>query len=358
MESYERKIGCFIQIPNVGRGQLKYVGGVEGKPGTFVGVDLLANIGKNDGTFRGKRYFETEYTQSGLFIQLQKVASLIDAATSSSSRRNTLGEPHGGNHRVASLMDSRSPTPIRTTSRQSSATFSQNMEVDTEERRTPSTSSRELEARVQQQSQELSQYKRVVSEQRVVLEEIQPAIDDYEVKLQQMESQVTRLEAQLSKERESQRKQKEYFETEHEQLLSVVEELHTEIRENEKRMLEAPQQGQSTSSSELQAEIEALRQENSELKEQLATHATITAKWEKEREQLKLQNDSLSSEYQFLNRELQETKSKLNDQQDSSSLKAELELVKMQLEAANNKLASRGRTSLTHTNHSSTHYKL
>ncbi|CAI4869100.1 CKB_collapsed_G0005290.mRNA.1.CDS.1 [Saccharomyces cerevisiae] len=93
MDRYQRKIGCFIQIPNLGRGQLKYVGPVDTKAGMFAGVDLLANIGKNDGSFMGKKYFQTEYPQSGLFIQLQKVASLIEKASISQTSRRTTMEP-------------------------------------------------------------------------------------------------------------------------------------------------------------------------------------------------------------------------------------------------------------------------
>ncbi|SCV02962.1 LANO_0G01310g1_1 [Lachancea nothofagi CBS 11611] len=357
MDSYERKIGCFIQIPNVGRGQLKYVGSVEGKPGTFVGVDLLANIGKNDGTFQGKRYFETEYTQSGLFIQLQKVSGLIDAATNGgSSRRSTFGDAHSGS-RPATISTTvpRSPTPVRTASRHSSTAFSDAMDVDGEDRRhwssTSTSSSRpNIEFKFHQQTQELSQCKKLLSEQRIVLEEIQPAIDDYEAKLQEMEIQIGSLQAQLAKERESQSKQKQYFETEHEQLLSVVEELHMEIRENEKRMLDVRQLQQAENAlptdstiAELQAENDSLREKLDTLKEQASSEASAAVKWEKERDQLRLQNESLSSEYQYISKELRETQMKLSEAQTnvtnmSPDPNPEIEKLKLQLATANAKL--------------------
>ncbi|SCU98975.1 LAME_0G01288g1_1 [Lachancea meyersii CBS 8951] len=338
MDSYERKIGCFIQIPNVGRGQLKYVGSVDGKPGTFVGVDLLANIGKNDGTFQGKRYFETEYTQSGLFIQLQKVAGLIDAATlGNSSRRTTFGETHAGDSRMSEMSIAKSPTPLKPGSRHSSTAYSDAMDVDGEERRQRSISSQlnrgsNLELRFQQQTQELLHCRKLLSEQQTVLEEIHPAIDNYESKLQQIESQNATLEAQLAKERETLSKQKQYFETEHEQLLSVVEELHTEIRENERRMLEVQQAQQAqpplptdSTIAELQAENDALREEVETLKRWRSEQSTAAAKWEKERDQFKLQNESLSSEYQYISRELQES---LRKQDQTAAL-----LVKAQAQA-------------------------
>ncbi|CEP64307.1 Bik1p LALA0_S11e01156g [Lachancea lanzarotensis] len=373
MDSYQRKIGCFIHIPNVGRGQLKYVGAVEGKPGTFVGVDLLANIGKNDGCFQGKRYFETEYTQSGLFIQLQKVAGLIDAVSSGSvSRRTTFGETYaGGDTRSVDGSIAKSPTPMRRSSRHSSTTFSDVMEVDGDERRQRSSSSKEmnqmnrssgLEIRLQQQTQELLQCKKLLSDQQLVLEEIHPAIDDYESKLQRMESQIVTLEAQLAKERETLTRQKQYFETEHEQLLSVVEELHTEIRENERRMLEqhqvAPPQPPSlptdSTIAELQGENDALREEIEELKGRTTDQDRAAVKWQKERDQLKLQVESLSSEYKYVSQELQEslqhqeqTQAALEKEQarsQASSLVAaqepnpQVEKLKLQLATANAKI--------------------
>ncbi|SCU96513.1 LADA_0H01332g1_1 [Lachancea dasiensis] len=332
MDNYQQKIGCFIHIPNVGRGQLKYVGPVEGKSGTFVGVDLLANIGKNDGSFQGRQYFETEYTQSGLFIQLQKVSSLIDAASiSNSSRRTTFGESHGSDPRSGLSSVPRSPTPVRLGSRQSSTAFSDAMDVDGEDRRQRNASAGSnrgsLDLKFHQQSQELAQCKRLLSEQRVVLEEVQPAIDDYETKLQQMETQVSTLQAQLAKEKDSQAKQKLYFETEHEQLLSVVEELHSEIRENEKRMLEVQElhrhqhQALPTDSTiaELQAENEKMRERVEYLEQRAAPHEAAALKWEKERNQLKLQNESLSSEYQYISKELNEVQRKLAQELSPSS---------------------------------------
>lgn len=68
-------IGLVIEVPNIGRGQIRYIGSVETKKGTFVGINLFAGNGKNDGTFRGRRYFETSFPQSGLFIQWEKIDS-------------------------------------------------------------------------------------------------------------------------------------------------------------------------------------------------------------------------------------------------------------------------------------------
>lgn len=252
MERYQRKIGCFLQIPNVGRGQLRYVGPVENKPGLYAGIDLLANIGKNNGSYQGVRYFECEYPQSGLFIQLHKVAALIEnslpsggsgTATTASSRRSTMagelgsrvsssgGSSTGSVRRSTMLVDPRSPTPVRRERVPSGADMLDFPPND------GSYTVSQLRQRLEKQDGEIVQYKRLLDDQRTVLEELQPTIDTYEENCKSLEEENTRLRAQLSAEMDQHRRQKQYFESEHEQLLAVVDELHEEIKANERRVL-------------------------------------------------------------------------------------------------------------------------
>lgn len=392
MDKYQKKLGCFIQIPNVGRGQLRYVGPVDGKQGMFVGVDLLANIGKNNGSFQERQYFHTDYPQSGLFIQLQKVASLIDSAVlASSSRRATLGESSGtnkpNNHsssssrpdsRRATLVDPRSPTPVRSRMlARSGELLSDAMDVDPEEVPVVDNAGQsEYEARIQQQQQEIGQYRRLLDDQRIVLEEIQPAIDDYEEKLRDMEAEISQVHRQLAQERESHKKQKSFFEGEQQQLLSVVEQLSDDIKEHERRFSEALQQQQQQPQTQeptlvddrfaqenevlcqenevLRQENEALRQENEALRQENETtrqelqlllvfkrdQENARTKWERERDQLKMHNESLNSEYQHLSKELTETQSKLDLQTEQNTLLAkETDTLHQGLEDARNRIA-------------------
>ncbi|EHN03470.1 Bik1p [Saccharomyces cerevisiae x Saccharomyces kudriavzevii VIN7] len=357
MDRYQRKIGCFIQIPNLGRGQLKYVGPVDAKPGMFAGVDLLANIGKNDGSFMGRKYFDTEYPQSGLFIQLQKVASLIERASISQSSRRTTMEPLSipKNRSIARLAnqfspmdDPKSPTPMRSfriTSRNSvnQQTMDQEasdhrghqpqvpahddgddrMEVDSitssgrktnhntgndwkfNNNRTNDHNStevsmelREAQLTIEKLQRKQLHYKRLLDDQRMVLEEVQPTFDRYEATIQEREKEIGDLKQQLELERRQQAKQKQFFDTENEQLLAVVNQLHEEIKENEERNLA---HNEPTGGGE---DVELLKKQVERLhniEDQFELHKT---KWAKEREQLKMHNDSLSKEYQSLSREL------------------------------------------------------
>ncbi|QLQ78716.1 hypothetical protein HG537_0B00650 [Torulaspora globosa] len=349
MNRYQDKIGCFVQIPNVGRGQLKYIGPVDTKPGIYVGVDLLANIGKNDGSFRSKRYFNTEYPQSGLFIQLQKIASLLDSAQPgqpTASRRTTMvpdltldSVPRVRN-RVSSSestestivrrqmsSDPLSPTPVgssvpenggelgwrkqRAVTRNggiSGLDENADHERDLDMVHTSSVPSRgmdseasmsrlvkEYEHKIEIQNREILQFKRLLDDQRMVLEDIQPTIDQYESSLREMENEMDTLRRRLKMEQEQQQKQKQFFETEHEQLLAVVEELHEEIKANEERVIMA-QNNQNNSFES----VPQLKRTISELMERINFLEAAQMKWYKEKEQLKLQNESLNKEYSSL----------------------------------------------------------
>lgn len=377
-EKYQNKIGTFINIPNVGKGQLKYVGFVEGKQGTFVGIDLLANIGKNDGTYMGKNYFETEYPQSGLFIQLRKVVGLLEegsemclCASNLSSgcvgcsgqqqKQFSVNSAHSVDNfsslslkKVRNRTNSvfhRSPTPRRISSGsvvgrrvfsgeandsnfefvnscdaaavddanadcKSSASSDHNEPLKTLKK--CGLTSVAMESKLREQSEQIQHYKHLLDEQRVVLEEIQPAIDDYEEKLHVLETENKRLQKVVVAEKESQARQKQYFESEHQQLLSVVDQLHKEIKDNEQRMLHNNRRQTVIMDhpSNLE-ELDQLRLENDELRKKLNNFHILQEKlkkeWEQEREQLLIQNKSLNIEYSNISRELSEFRLKSED---------------------------------------------
>lgn len=381
MEKYQVKIGCLVHIPNVGRGQLKYVGPVDTKPGIYVGVDLLANIGKNDGSFKGKKYFRTEFPQSGLFIQLQKVASLIENAQPVGSRRNTLASesgfalaPNEGN-RVSSSestgstiirrpipADPRSPTPVREgtfgsgndlvgelkqrklrTALRDDVVLKPNGDTDFDgdlnmippssvssrhsESRSPSPGIlKGYELKIERQEREILQYKRLLDDQRMVLEEIQPTIDEYEANSRETEAEMSQLRHRLKEEQEQQRRQKQFFETEHEQLLAVVDELHEEIKANERRVAAGQNQAGGAD-----ANPQSKRVMN-DLMRKVEYYEAAQVKWMKEKEQLKLQNDSLSAEYKALNQEL------LRASQNSGGESSETKLLRDKLADADMKI--------------------
>lgn len=201
------KIGLLVDVPNIGKAKIKYIGPVETKNGTFVGVDLLSGVGKNDGSFKGKRYFETRSGQSGLFIQWEKVAGLLPKTDSDGIDRFP-----------------NSPTPVRDRKADAQLELSlPNSLVLDGERSNDSGNIYEAE---------LFQYKRMVDDQRIVLEEIQLAIDEYETKLESIERERNGLQQQLDHERLAHERQKQFYENEHEQLLSVIDELQHEINRN------------------------------------------------------------------------------------------------------------------------------
>ncbi|KAL3234264.1 Nuclear fusion protein BIK1 [Nakaseomyces bracarensis] len=366
MNEYGDKVGCYIQIPNLGRGKLKYIGPVDGKPGTFAGVDLLANIGKNDGSFQGKRYFEAEYPQSGLFIQVARIAHLLEAATNersvkkksygnlvtstttdmddedimmldsisrtqSARRTSSNGTTVVSRETAASsgvLTEPYSPTPMRSFRIASRTQVDQPSSVPLpgvattpeaiqNQRLAEQTSGaggneamiREYELQLEKQQREILQYKKLLDDQRIVLEEIQPTIDEFERNERKLTAMVTNLEEELRTQREKSERQKQFYEAEHEQLLTVVNQLQIAIEENEKRVIA---RNNNNENSEPTKNVD-----DSELTSLQAEFEKAKQKWDKERQQLKMHNETLSQEYQSLNKEILDLQQKLDAQSQS-----------------------------------------
>lgn len=286
MERYKEKIGCLVHIPNVGRGKLKYLGPVEGKPGIYAGVDLLANIGKNNGSFGERQYFESEYPHSGLFVQLEKLIPLIESTYDSKkdplaiesspqnekenvqnkernlwSSETTIQKTSTGNNQQSPTLvnnlltssDGKSPkhddfktTPSSGKHESKSSLGYSDVDGDvcmsalSSKDAVPyseyysSKSYRDQQLRIEKHEKEIMQYKKLLNEQRVLLEELQPAIEEYEKNMLLVEKENQELRYQLIKQQEQQEKQKQFFEGEHEQLLTVVEELHKQMKSNER----------------------------------------------------------------------------------------------------------------------------
>lgn len=60
---------------------LKYIGYLQSQPTLYCGFDILeVNLGKNNGSYNGVQYFETKFTNSGLFIPLYKISQELELA--------------------------------------------------------------------------------------------------------------------------------------------------------------------------------------------------------------------------------------------------------------------------------------
>jgi hypothetical protein len=71
----EPKVGDTVEVPGGMHGTVKFVGQVDGKKGTFAGVQLApeyASRGKHSGEVDGKSYFRTSKPGSGIFLSLEK----------------------------------------------------------------------------------------------------------------------------------------------------------------------------------------------------------------------------------------------------------------------------------------------
>lgn len=443
---YKQKIGCIIEIPNIGTGTLKFVGLVDSKAGYYVGVDLLDGSGKNNGTFNGRRYFNTDHPRSGLFIQLPKVAQIIDEAPMrdsnsvlsspmmaqqsndktrnirNSSRRSTLA-PRGNheprdlyatdsaitnNKRVnstgsvervpmrRSLHDNRTPmghtindngtrtpTPNRNfpvSSNRNNHDMDVDMDIDTPERNVQNINQqqssgnvqviKEYELKFEKQNRKLLEYERLLNDQRIVLEEIQPTIDEYDKRVNDLETERNELHNKLQETQLDFDKQLKYFETENKQLTEVVSQLHDDLRANEEYMQQQQTQIQAAAATatatanttdgvnveELQTQLEILSQYKKDME-------NAKVKWNKERDQLKMHNESLSKEYQNLNKEYMMSLSSISNNDNNNNnngnditneeLKKENDTLKNELQSLKDKISSMEREQQAQQNESS-----
>jgi dynactin 1 len=65
--SMEIKIGALVELKEHPKAEVRYVGDIHIRPGTWIGAELPTPTGKNDGSIKGERYFECP-PQHGVFV--------------------------------------------------------------------------------------------------------------------------------------------------------------------------------------------------------------------------------------------------------------------------------------------------
>lgn len=95
-------MGDTVEVPGGMSGTVKFIGAVDGKNGTFAGVQLsnpYAARGKNSGEVEGRYYFRTTIPGSGIFLPVEKAVKKAGPATPKASGLSNFNQ--GG--RTASL---------------------------------------------------------------------------------------------------------------------------------------------------------------------------------------------------------------------------------------------------------------
>ncbi|KAL9113451.1 MAG: hypothetical protein Q9227_002492 [Pyrenula ochraceoflavens] len=85
------RVGDSVDVPGGMWGTVKFVGVVQGKKGTFCGVQLapeFASRGKNSGDVDGKSYFRTATPGSGIFLPVEKASRRAPATPQAPSLSN------------------------------------------------------------------------------------------------------------------------------------------------------------------------------------------------------------------------------------------------------------------------------
>ncbi|KAJ6499418.1 hypothetical protein C8R45DRAFT_982319 [Mycena sanguinolenta] len=123
------EVGDNVRIESLGyEGTLRYIGGIDGKPGLWAGVELsggFAGKGKNDGSVAGKQYFSCP-PNCGVFVATTKLSP------------PTVGP--GAIHRPSSVASSRGGRTTPSISGRITPSTSTSMSFSTSSRMTPSAS--------------------------------------------------------------------------------------------------------------------------------------------------------------------------------------------------------------------------
>ncbi|EEB07598.1 CLIP170 family protein Tip1 [Schizosaccharomyces japonicus yFS275] len=85
-------IGSVVETSSGERGFVRYVGSVQNKNGTFVGIELLpeyASAGKNSGSVDGVEYFKVKQERTGIFVPVDKCELASSIGTSFSPKSNS-----------------------------------------------------------------------------------------------------------------------------------------------------------------------------------------------------------------------------------------------------------------------------
>ncbi|KAG4439860.1 hypothetical protein IFR05_004636 [Cadophora sp. M221] len=109
------EVGDLVDVPGSMYGTVKFVGTVQGKKGTFAGVELseeFATRGKNNGDVDGISYFNTIIPGAGIFLPINRAIRRGSPSSQEGSFPLTPTTPSiGGNFKVAGQGGARAYTP-------------------------------------------------------------------------------------------------------------------------------------------------------------------------------------------------------------------------------------------------------
>lgn len=334
---FRSKIGTFLDIPNIGSGQLKFIGLVKDKPGYYAGIDLLSNTGKNNGSFNGIEYFSCSFPRSGLFVQLCKIKDLIEEASvfaeegymlktnvtgtksnfyeSNTKQHKSLPESSlshatvtSHNGECYSSMGSVRSVPVNedtasVIAKENSNSIIDHVDVDYPFKILHKSAGKvrdtnfdiidKYQFRITEQNCQLAEYKKLLNEQSQVLEEIQPIVDEYIKK-------VHSLEIAIEENRIEYEQNISTYELENKQLSGVIAQLHDELQKAERSLIIST----SSPSNNDFLNYTALQEELNNLRNYKKTMMNAKMGWENEKKQLKMQNEVLNNENRLLHIEL------------------------------------------------------
>lgn len=322
-------IGSRVTIPGESRGYgiLRYVGPIEGKSGSFGGIELqgpvAASRGKNSGTVDGVQYFEVAQPMTGLFLpweRLRAVNSKLPILDDSLSRVSSIGSraseilhtpspPSRDGLKMGGIIRANSLSGVRNNGRESpylgSLTINVSKRAQGSREFKPSHSAKssltglridlsELFERTRQQqlstelavlrnelttaklaldasTKEIQEKNKILLELQNTVDELNPILGDYENSLAERDRKLKKQKQEYDRAREEWRQSLDLMLSAQQQAESLYEQQIEDLKEELSTLATRGEQSleSSTLNTELQSKVDELLAENSRLKQQI-----------------------------------------------------------------------------------------
>lgn len=237
-KSPELRIGAKLNIPNIGRSILRYIGPIDNKSGEFAGIELIGddiNLGKNNGDVNGKKYFNVEKKGNGLFLTYEKLLNLLNESPSKLyspvlSSRKSFAVPSSATKPKTTA----SATPFRNIGNKENNLIKSPIEAEFQKALTDKSV---IENQNEILQQEMNSLNLQIIELNAKLKNNESVIKDLELKSRQFQLHLDSSNERVNNAENKLIKQRKLYDEQRKELLDVIDQLEAQVDDNEKLYL-------------------------------------------------------------------------------------------------------------------------
>lgn len=199
-----------VSIPGANvSGYLRYVGAIDGKQGSFCGVELIGPLassrGKNSGEVDGKEYFKVQHPHTGLFLpysRLLKANPHLERPVSRSPSLVSQTPSPSAKHRFPSNIRSASPALSKRTIAERSTSLPSAAIGNASEFTKLRKDYDDLKRTHEMTKRDMDDKLRILEELQQTVSELQPVLEEYEYDLAEKDKRFQRQKLEFEKARD------------------------------------------------------------------------------------------------------------------------------------------------------------